>query len=262
MPAPLPKFEPDEPAAGPFLFPSEYMQEITDQEQKHGKYTLARLPEEKRKCIVQLLIERRSHRDIERMLHVHQETIRAVADAHAVEIDAAWQHFGKKLRRINWALADRLEKEAPNFPVQSIPLAIKLVGEHAELIEGRATERIEEVQRVDIYAHWRRFMSGQEIGLGGEKIPVIEGELVTDQASAPAALDSAGNLATGMQSDDLTQPSQGNGSAIPGFSYGLTAENHEKSSQIDAPPGAGSRVERPGQPWTGNGSQKFLANEE
>jgi len=257
--APLP--EPDDPGAA-FLFPEEVISQLTDEERKHGKYTLARLPEQKRKSIVQLLIERRPHRDIERMLSVHNETIRAVADAHAVEIDAAWNHFGKKLRRINWHLADRLEKEVTSFPIQSIPLALKLIGEHAELIEGRATERIEEVHRVDIYEHWKKYLAGQENGLDGEKFPVIDGELVTDQTPAPNETNPGETLAPGKQSDESRQPTQGNGQPPYCLSYESAREPEPKDSEPRPPGGGSAGADGPPPIVTDNLSRKFSPNGE
>lgn len=255
MPEPLPA--PNEPQPAAFLFPEEVIQELTDQERKHGKYTLARLPDNKRTSIVQLLIDRRSLREIETMLHVHQETIRLVADAHAGEIDAHWKHFGKKLRRINWALADRLEKEAHAYPIQSIPLAIKLLGEHSELLEGRATERIEEVRHVDIYAHWKRFLAGEEIGYQGEKIPVIQGELVSDEAPAQ---DRPEHSESGHRSDVSALPTQESSLAFTGFSYGLTEETATKSADTDSRGGGDAAGDGTGHAQNDNGSQNFSGN--
>jgi hypothetical protein len=142
MPAPNEPLKPDDPP-GSFLFPDDQIAEITDQEKRFGKYTLARLPQEKRAAILTLLVDRRPAREIARLVHVHHETVSLVADAHAAELDTAWHSFGKKLRRLNWHLADRLEQNIGSFPIQSIPVAIKLLGETAELLEGRATARID-----------------------------------------------------------------------------------------------------------------------
>lgn len=140
-----PLAKPDDPP-GSFLFPDDQIAEITDQEQRSGKYTLARLPEQKRAAILLLLMDRRPAREIARIVSVHHETVSLVADAHAAELDAAWSNFSKKLRRLNWHLADRLEQNIASFPLQSIPLAIKLFSDTAELLEGRATARIESAQ--------------------------------------------------------------------------------------------------------------------
>ena len=133
-----PLAKPDDPPNS-FLFSDDEIAEITDQEQRSGKYTLARLPARKRETILLLLIDRRPAREIARICNVHHETVSLVADAHAAELDAAWKSFSQKLRRINWHLADRLERNIESFPLQSIPLAVKLFSDTAELLEGRAT---------------------------------------------------------------------------------------------------------------------------
>ena len=115
---------------------------------------------------------------------------------------------------MNWALADRLEKNAESFPLQSIPLAIKLIGEHAELIEGRATERIEEVHRVDIFEHWKQFKAGHTIGLSGEKMPVMDAELVAGAEDQARLQDGDREATTDSESDVCQASTQGNGQPI------------------------------------------------
>ena len=266
MPAPVSTFEP-EPPPGSFLFPDEIIQELTDEERKHGKYTLARLPADKRKSIVQLLIERRPWRDIQRMIEVHWETIKRVADFHAEEIEAGSTQFGRKLRRINWHLADRLEKHSDSFPLQAIPGAIKFIGEFAELIEGRATERVEEVHRVDIFEHWKKYKAAAEtMGLEGGKNSVIDAELVPElPAPATAAADPPGNRQGDALSDVSASTPQANGEAMDGLSCGFRPESDPPAAGSDpgpTPPGGGSIAAGPAHPSMGEGSHKILCNEE
>ena len=143
MPAPLPPLPaPDDPP-GSFLFSDDELEAITDEERRHGRYTLARLPERKRESILALLKERRPYRDIARLVSVAFETVQTVAQAHATELDKHYREFPRQLRRINHYLADRLERHIDSFPVQSIPLGIKLIHDTAALMEGQATARIE-----------------------------------------------------------------------------------------------------------------------
>lgn len=143
MPAPqLPLPEPDDPP-GSFLFSDSEIDEITDAERKRGRYTLANLPPQKRQAILVLLKERRPFREVGRLVGVAWETVQAVANAYAAELDRAWNDFPKALRRVNWYLVDRLQANVGSFPIQSIPLAVKLLSDTSELLEGRATARID-----------------------------------------------------------------------------------------------------------------------
>lgn len=251
MPAPLPP-ERDTPEA-PLLFCAEVMSQLTDEEAREGKYTLARLPPEKEREIVQLLLERRSAREVQRLVHVHQETVRLVADKHAAEIDAANTNFAKKLRRINWALADRMEKEATSFPLQAIPLAIKLNGEHAELLEGRATERVEHVVEVDIHAAWQSFKDeAEKIGLPGEK-NLVAAELVP--GDAPAVVRGFGD----PRSEGPGDSAQENPGPIDGFIDGSTPETGRRAP---GPPGGGSGARAHESASKDQTSQKILQLED
>ena len=55
---------------------------------------------------------------------------------------------------------------------------VKSFFETAQLADGRPTDIVEETKRVDIYAHWKRFVAGDEIGFTGGKIPVQDSELL------------------------------------------------------------------------------------
>jgi hypothetical protein len=172
MPAPLPPLpKPDDPP-GSFLFSDETIKSLTDEETRHGRYTLARLPAAKRESILALLKERRPYRDIARLVSVAFETVQTVAQAHAGELEQHYRDFPKQLRRINAYLADRLERNVDSFPVQSIPLGIKLIGETAALMEGQATSRIEHTHApaVSAFEEYERFVSQIEKRCAGKVI--------------------------------------------------------------------------------------------
>jgi hypothetical protein len=92
MPAPLPPLPQPEDPPGSFLFSDEEIEAITDEERRHGRYTLARLPAQKHQSNLVLLKERRSFREIARLVSVAPETVQAVAQLHADELDKhyAW----------------------------------------------------------------------------------------------------------------------------------------------------------------------------
>lgn len=233
MPAPqLPPPEPDDPP-GSFLFSDSEIDEITDAERKRGRYTLANLPPQKRQAILVLLKERRPFREVGRLVGVAWETVQAVANAYAAELDRAWNDFPKALRRVNWYLVDRLQQNVGSFPVQSIPLAVKLLSDTSELLEGRATARIDhttEPRRVSNLEEYERIIGtlekkvagrvidpdeepGPEMHLGaGNPAVITAGAGFDDQppAAAPPGDPPAGR-SSHFQSDVLGQTSQANG---------------------------------------------------
>jgi hypothetical protein len=74
--------------------------------------------------------------------------------------------------------AERVERNLGIIPAQAIGPTVKSFFETAQLADGRPTEIVEEIKRVDIYAHWKRFVAGDEIGFTGEKIPVQDAQLL------------------------------------------------------------------------------------
>ena len=238
MPAPLPPLPQTDDPPHSFLFSNEEIAEITDEERRHGRYTLARLPAQKRQSIVVLLKERRPLRDIARLVSVAFETVQAVAQAHAGELDKHYSDFGKQLRRINHYMADRLERNVESFPIQSIPLAIKLIGEYGELIEGRATARIEhrEGPRVSNLEQYEQIIGNLEKKIAGR---IIEpGSEIHLDGGKPALMDTPGLAAAGpddglaidSESDVGEAVTQGNGELANLCSYPLTDETRANSS--------------------------------
>jgi hypothetical protein len=225
MPAPqLPPPAPDDPP-GSFLFPDNEIAEITDEERKRGRYTLANLPPQKLQSILVLLKERRPFREVGRLVGVAWETVQAVANAYAAELDKVWSDLPRVLRRINGRAADRLEANIDSFPLQSIPLLIKLIGEHAELLEGRATARIDhtaEPRRVSNVEEYEQIIGGLEKKIAGRVIEADEepGPEIHLGAGKPAliadvdgdpdpAAAPAGDLETGVESrlvSDVSAP--------------------------------------------------------
>jgi hypothetical protein len=196
MPAPLlPAPEPQDPP-GAFLFPDEIIQELTDEETKHGIYTAERLPINKRESVIQLLGEKRPVREIARLLQVHVSTITAVADRFGSEVSDIRERLARKLRRCAWSQLERIERSPDMLPAASIPLAVKLWIDTGELLDGKATARVEHVERVDIFADFPAFCDqlaaemetknrAPEIRFAAGKLPAIEADLV-EMPGSPA----------------------------------------------------------------------------
>jgi hypothetical protein len=268
MPAPLPPTISESEPPGSFLFSDEAMQEITDQE-KRGNYTaerLARLRPDTLKACIKLLCDKWPKIEIARTLNVTEKTVVAVADHHADKITELEKHFSKKLRRVAWDQLDRVERNPGIIPAQAIAQAVKFFYETAQLADGRPTEIVEEIQRVDIWAHWKRFVAGDEIGLAGGKIPpVIDGELVESPAPAVPATDRPGLPASGLQSEENGHVSQVTPADCCNFCDDSVHESARKSPAEPAaksparadPPGGTAAFNGGASVGTDNGSQKI-----
>jgi hypothetical protein len=290
MPAPLPPQIEPEPNAGDDLFAPEIMAEITNQEHKHGIYTAARFeklrPVQAKMC-VKFLADGMHVQDISRALSVSDRTVTAMADKHADEITDLEKRLGKKAARCAHYLLERVERNPGIIPAQAIGQTVRQFYEVSQLAAGRPTEIIEEVKRVDIYAHWRRFLAGEEIGLCGKKLPPIDAELA-EPATLPAAevgkSDAGAGVMcardpdpeSGLRSDVLalvsqeksslatplaTPPGQPGPAAVPGQDQDQDADPAGGSDPAAAIGGGGDRHTRArGAPANDNGSRKFYAN--
>jgi len=188
LPAPAPRDPP-----GSFLFSDEVIEELTDQERKHGIYTAERLPADKREAVIKLLSENRQVRDIAKLIRVAPESITAVANhpIYGPQIKSNAPLLAGKLRRVAFAQLERIERCPDLLPAASIPFATTAWIDKAELLDGRATARIEHTERIDIFGDYDAWLAELEkeyeqkiaaaapaIGLAGEKLSAIDAELV------------------------------------------------------------------------------------
>ena len=250
MPATRPLLpEPVEPP-GRFLFDDLTISNLTDQERKHGIYTAERCPPKKREDIKQLLAELKPIREIARLCEVHQSTVTAVADKFGQEITDIRARLARKLRRVVWSQADRLEQFPDSLPASSIPLAIKLLGEHAELLDGKATSRTEIVERIDVFSDFQAFLASLEmdakkgpVGIGDEggKKALIAGSAADPSADRGAAAELGAGLGSGLVIDCESSVSgpitEGDRDDGTGFGTGL-------------PPAPDPKPDAPGSPGT------------
>jgi len=262
MPAPLPDRTPEPDPPGSFLFPDEVIAEITNLE-KRGIYTterLERLRPDTFKSVLKLLCDRWPVAEIARTLNVAEKTVVAVADRHADRITDLEANFSKKARRCAWYQLDRVERNPGLIPAQAIAQSVKYFYEVGQLADGRPTEIIEERHEVNIYDHWRRFVRGETIGLSGEKLPPINGELAPAPAAAlPAPVVSPSD----SESEFCGPPTQGNGLAPYDLSHDSGSKTGPKSAAEAEPPGGGCGGHDGGATHGGvNGPQKFSANGE
>lgn len=237
------------------------MEEVTDQEAR-GNYAPARFerlrPKQFELCL-KMLNDKWPKIEIAQALNVTEKTVCRVADRHADRITELEAQFAKKCRRVAWDQLDRIERNPGIIPAPQIAQTIKYVFETGQLAEGRPTEIIEERRDVNIYQHWRDFVSGKTIGLNGEKLPPIDGELVASPAGAlPTPGDPGTPGASGFESDGLPLPTQGKGLPGSNFSDDLPAETGARA-ESDADTGGGAAGEGLGpHPATQNETQKIL----
>lgn len=255
---------------GSFLFSDEIIQELTDQERKFGIYTAERCPPEKRQAIIELTVQNRSARWIASTIGVHQSTVTAVRDSPEGRSKLAdiRSVMARKFQRVALDQAERLEQFPDLLPASSIPLAIKMLVETAELLDGKATSRVEHVERVDIFADFQAFCATLEMDAKNERLGIGDGgeksALIAGGAADPGAI-------IDVPADLVEAP--GCNSKLQGFEpiHEATAADatslcYESKADLPAPvqattpPGGGSTFVRPGEPATDNHTQNFWPN--
>jgi hypothetical protein len=249
--------QPEDPP-GSFLFSDEEIAELTDEERRYGRYTLARLPAAKEQSCLVLLRERRPLRDIARLLSMAFETVQAVAMKHAKELDEHYKDLPRNMRRATYYAVDRLERNMDSIPAHLLPQTIKQLSDVWLLLEGQATSRVEhvgEVRIVNSLEEYERLIApiekriagrmiegGEEMHLGGEKKPApapppaLPGAPGTSPATSPAVSDL--DPTRDWQSDVSCASAQANGSPATPCDYTLDPESTQNQAQ-DGPPRGG-----------------------
>jgi len=180
MPAPLrPPEDLTDPAA-PSLFSGEILQEITRGEE-FGRYTLERLPQEKRDAIRVL-----AGQDgwtvalISRTLHVSRDVVSAVLDTDQVEIVEYRARLPRRLRRVLWHMAGKVEQDLEGIPAKDLAPLMKVFYEMEATESGRPSS-ITERRQANIFATWDDYVRSLEAQASGDPIlqkrPAVETHL-------------------------------------------------------------------------------------
>lgn len=155
---------PESAPAQAFLFANDELREATEAAERLGQYTAGRLRQQdpkKYECIIELRGLDWGQKRIADFLGLHHRTIAAVDDAEPEAIDTVRQRLIKKLRRAGTLQVDRLTEHPDLVPIQFAgQTAVQLLG-HAELMDGRATTRVEHTGRIDIFADWEEIIEKQ-----------------------------------------------------------------------------------------------------
>lgn len=218
----------DRPALpAPFLFPAKTMDELTEPERR-GEFTLERLRERRPEVIDEILRLRArwvSHLKIARTLEVSVNTVAAVDKAFADPIETIREKQVSLLEGAGYQLAAQIAENPGLVPWNAKALSAKLLLEFAELKAGRATQRIEMTERVDIEASWREYLAtlrpveamvvaqAPAMGLDGKDfasmapadrpLELVAGEAGSDLKSVGAPMVAAADLTTYLTDPDL-----------------------------------------------------------
>jgi hypothetical protein len=205
----------DDPAAGSFLFSNDEIKEITDNERKRGHYNLANIPQQKLEAVLTLLQEKRSFREVGRLTGCAWETVQAIANKYAAQIQKAWESLPQALGLTARYSIYRLQANIDSVPAAQLPQTIKSIIEAKQLLEGQATSRMEitvaprrissveeyeqQIAHLEKKARARMLESSQEMHLAGQKNPAP----APGQATLPAPGTSA---EASIQDPDLGRP--------------------------------------------------------
>lgn len=233
--AALPQSEPQ-----PFLFAPEYMERIQKAEAR-GEYTAERCPERLMAAIIQLRGEGKGQIAISELLGCHKRTVDAIDDKYPEQIALVREREIRNIRRGRNKIVELINTNPEKIPPQSWAMSVKVLTDTAELMDGKATVRVEHVERIDIYGDWDEFVEKQlepgvdvieiapEIGLSGEKSPPLHTAALPDPATAvPQAI---------PRTDEQSVVCQPIGSNC----YDIRSDQ-----QPDSIPGSGAEEETPG----------------
>ena len=191
-------------AAAPSLFLVSTEEEANQEMERRGEFTAERLMESRPtiyRAIVDGLGQGLGVRQLCRAYRVSHHTVAAVMARESSAVATLKERTVSVLRTFGRLAADRLLDEVDQIPIQSLPIALGIAVEKAELLAGGATSRIEHTESGPTHEDYLRIISGKVIE--AEAVPVIglEGEEVAqkeDDLSAPKpwpeGVDSNGNF--------------------------------------------------------------------
>jgi len=198
-----------------FLFSDEQMTELTEPERR-GEFTLERLRQLRPEVIpevVRLRGEWMARLPIAKALRVSVNTIAVIDAEYAESIESLRLKEVELWRSGANQLVRQISLEPEKVPWAVKALAASQLMEKAELMAGRATQRIESVERIDIEATWRDYLAGlssNEKRLSGDQVRELESPAIglLGENLAPIGRASSGSPA----GDDLVpaaRPSAG-----------------------------------------------------
>jgi hypothetical protein len=245
-----------EESAAPSLFLVSTEEEGNQEMERRGEFTAERLMESRPtiyRAIVDGLGQGLGVRQLCRAYRVSHHTVSAVMARESQTVATLKERTVSVLRTFGRLAADRLLDEVDQIPIQSLPIALGIAVEKAELLAGGATSRIEHTESGPTHEDYIRMISGNvieaelvpSIGFKGEEVAqkgddqaaVVQAEPVPTvllPGVSPAAMLPTGNnwnhATPDEQSDDL-QDSE---------TVDAAPATHIDTLQADSEPGTGA----------------------
>jgi hypothetical protein len=231
-----------EQAAAPSLFLVSTEEEGNKEMERRGEFTAERLMES-RPTIYRALVDGLGQglgvRQLCRAYRVSHHTVAAVMARESSTVATLKERTVATLRTFGRLAADRLLDEVDQIPIQSLPIALGIAVEKAELLAGGATSRIEHLEAGPTHEDYLQLISGKVIE--AEIIPAtgLRGE--TDSlkgAAEPFEVDGAVQ-AEPVLVDAETVPAAGL-TLLPGQSFPgtLPTRNDENDASPDEQSGS------------------------
>lgn len=185
------------------LFSPEIEALVKQEEDSTGVYTAERFrvrrPQDYQ-AVIQLLGRNKGMMAIGKLLGCHHKTVAAVRDSEPEAIDIV---RSKRVSRLLTAVdlqIERLIEHPGSVPFNVAGLMISQLIDKAELLDGRATARVEKREEIDIYAHWdevkEKLLDPGDVtelpaptGLAGGNVPAIEAPIRDLDPAATATIE-------------------------------------------------------------------------
>jgi hypothetical protein len=148
------------PIGQALLFSPEIERRI-EEEESRGIYTAERALEKRpglKEAVIQLRAAGEGYLSIASKLNCHHRTASAIAVRFAESVDIERAKRVGRLRSAADKLVELLDNSPESVPPQMRALAASQLYDKAELLDGRATSRVEKMERVDLFSNWEEFV--------------------------------------------------------------------------------------------------------
>ena len=163
--------------------------------ERRGEFTAERLMES-RPTIYRALVDGLGQglgvRQLCRAYRVSHHTVAAVMARESVAVATLKERTVSVLRTFGRLAADRLLDEVDQIPIQSLPIALGIAVEKAELLSGGATSRIEHSDSGPTHEDYLRMISGKVIEAEVIATGFHGGEVAQKSADPGAAVQAGG----------------------------------------------------------------------
>jgi hypothetical protein len=227
-----------EESAAPSLFLVNSEEEGNQEMERRGEFTAERLMDS-RPTIYRALVDGLGQglgvRQLCRAYRVSHHTVAAVMARESAAVATLKERTVSVLRTFGRLAADRLLDEVDQIPIQSLPIALGIAVEKAELLSGGATSRIEHADSGPTHEDYLRMIGGKVIE--AELVPAtgFEGEEVAQKSADPAALVQAEPAAVAAPGAGLALlPGVSSAALVPTGSLEIPATPDEQSDDMKA----------------------------